>query len=119
MKTAAQKLASLDRMFRAFADPTRLRILYLLTGGERCVCDLVSAINVPQPKISRHLAYLRAAKLVSVRRQGLWMYYKLAPGRDAAHKKLLECLGCCFGEIPEFQKDCARLSVTLKKRGCC
>ena len=119
MKTEALKLSNLDRVFRAFADPTRLRILYLLTGGERCVCDLVSAIDVPQPKISRHLAYLRAAKLVEVRRQGLWMYYKLAPGRTAVHKKLLECLNCCFSDIPEVRKDCGRLSATLKKKGCC
>ena len=58
LRTAANPV---DRMFRAFSDRTRLRILHLLRGGELCVCDLVAVIDVPQPKISRHLAYLRRA----------------------------------------------------------
>ena len=51
-------------MFRAFSDRTRLRLLHLLRGGEGCVCDLVRVLGVPQPKVSRHLAYLRKAGLV-------------------------------------------------------
>ena len=70
-----------DLTFRAVADPTRLRILNMLRGGERCVCEIVDALRCPQPKASRHLAYLRHAGLVSVRKQGLWAYYKLAPAR--------------------------------------
>ena len=96
-------------MFRAFSDRTRLRLLHLLVGGELCVCDLVDVIGAPQPKVSRHLAYLRKAKLVQVRKDGLWSYYRLAPARGAFHEKLLECLSCCFRDVPELAKDAERL----------
>src|SRR6185437_2202344 len=68
---------SVDAMFRAFSDRTRLRILHMLRGGELCVCDIVAVLEVPQPKASRHLAYLRKAGLVQARKEGLWSYYKL------------------------------------------
>src|SRR3984957_10058863 len=96
---------SVDRMFRAFSDPTRLRILNLLRPGELCVCDLVRVLRVPQPKVSRHLAYLRRAGLVTGRKDGLWMYYTLAAIRNAFHGKLMECLACCFKDVPELAKD--------------
>lgn len=105
-----------DRIFRAFADPTRLRILSLLLRGELCVCDIVSTLDVPQPTASRHLAYLRRAGLVVSRRDGLWMHYKLAPARTAMHKKLIECLGCCFQDFPQLTKDAKQLSRCTK---CC
>ena len=63
-----------DRLFRAFSDRTRLRILHLLQQGELCVCDLVSILRVPQPTASRHLAYLRRAGLVRVRQEQSWKY---------------------------------------------
>lgn len=66
-------------MFRAFSDPTRLRILHLLLDGELCVGDLVKILKVPQPTASRHLAYLRRTGLVATRRNGLWNYYTLQP----------------------------------------
>jgi ArsR family transcriptional regulator len=83
-----------DAMFRAFADRTRLRILSILDGSESCVGDIVDTLQIEQPKVSRHLAYLRRAGLVVVRRAGLWSYYSLAPARDRFHQKLLECLSC-------------------------
>ncbi len=110
----ASPIVSADRVFRAFADRTRLRILHLLLRGELCVCDLVRVIGAPQPKVSRHLAYLRKAGLVSSRRQGLWMYYELAPAQSAFHKKMMECLSCCFIDVPELAKDMKQL-----KGGCC
>ena len=64
MRKAAPPAARVELMFRAFSDPTRLRILGLLRGGERCVCELVDILRCPQPKASRHLAYLRKAGLV-------------------------------------------------------
>jgi ArsR family transcriptional regulator len=97
-----------DRIFRAFADRTRLRILSLLTGGELCVCDLVRVIGGPQPKISRHLSYLRRAGLVKARKQGLWMHYSLAVAKGDFHQKLLECLSCCFKDVPELASDAKR-----------
>src|SRR4051812_8472809 len=95
MKTIAV-IDRVDLTFRAFSDRTRLRILNLLRGGELCVCDLIDVLGVPQAKVSRHLAYLRRAGLVQVRKAGLWSYYTLAPARGTFHTKLLECLSCCF-----------------------
>ena len=97
-----------DKMFRAFSDRTRLRLLNLLRGGETCVCDLVAVLRVSQPKVSRHLAYLRRVGLVVDRRDGSWMYYSLAPAKSEFHKSLLNCLACCFQSVPELKKDTAR-----------
>jgi ArsR family transcriptional regulator, arsenate/arsenite/antimonite-responsive transcriptional repressor len=99
---------SVDRIFRAFADRTRLRILNLLRPGELCVCDLVRVLGSPQPKISRHLAYLRKAGLVTARKEGLWMHYSLSPTSGRFHQKILECLSCCFVDVPELTKDAKR-----------
>ena len=101
-----------DQMFRAFSDRTRLRILHMLRGGELCVCDIVDVLRVPQPKASRHLAYLRKAGLVTARKDGLWSYYSLAPARNAFHEKMLDCLACCFGSVPELARDAKRLGRT-------
>ena len=109
----------IDRMFRAFSDRTRLRILHLLQGGERCVGDLVEILRVEQPSASRHLAYLRRAGLVRVRKARNWCYYSLAPSAAPFHQKLLECLACCFREVPEMQKDAARAEKIRKSGGCC
>lgn len=98
-----------DLIFRAFSDRTRLRILNLLRGGELCVCDLIAVLEVPQAKVSRHLAYLRRAGLVRSRKDGLWSYYVLTPASGAFHAKILECLSCCFADVPELSKDLERL----------
>ena len=109
-----------DRTFRAFSDATRLRILNLLRGGEVCVCDLVEALGVSQPKVSRHLAYLRKAGLVRARKDGLWSHYSLAPARNEFHRKLLDCLNCCFGDVPSLAEDAAKLRVSrCAPRRCC
>ncbi len=84
-----------DRLFRACSDQTRLGILRILQGGETCVCDIVSALGVPQPTASRHLAYLRGAGLVEARKQGLWSYYRLTEPRDDLHRAILACVSCC------------------------
>ena len=118
MKTSAPK-SRVDVMFRAFSDRTRLRILHLLRGGELCVCDLVEVLGVPQPKASRHLAYLRKAGLVVARKQGLWSYYSLAPSRGVFHDKLLDCLATCFREVPELGRDVARLQSAKSCGRCC
>ena len=112
-------LGSTDLMFRAFSDRTRLRILHILQGGELCVGDIVGILQVPQPRVSRHLAYLRKANLVTVRKSGLWSHYCIAPAETPFHKKLLECLAKCFGEVPEVQADSARATIIRKSGGCC
>ena len=103
-------------MFRAFSDRTRLRILNLLRGGETCVCDLVDVIGAPQPKVSRHLAYLRRAGLVVARRDGLWQHYSLSPAKTEFHQSLLGCLACCFRSVPELERDAERLG---RAGSCC
>ena len=115
----ADACGGVDLMFRAFSDRTRLRILHVLQGGELCVGDLVAILQAPQPRISRHLAYLRKAKLVLVRKSGLWSHYSLAPAKTAFHRKLLECLAKCFVEVPELQADSARAAKLRKAGGCC
>src|SRR6476660_4898992 len=79
---AAKKIAELERLFQALGDATRLRILGLLLTGEVCVCDIHETLKIPQPKASRHLAYLRRAGLVSTRREGLWVHYRLTEPPD-------------------------------------
>ena len=113
MKTL-QRTISPDQIFRAFADRTRLRILHLLLEGELCVCDLVRVLQLSQPKVSRHLAYLRKAGLVRARREGLWMHYRLAPATEPLHQGLLKCLGQCFESVPELRRD----SKALGRCGC-
>src|SRR4051812_26679452 len=98
----------ISSMFRAFSDPTRLRILMLLQAGECCVGDLVTVLELPQPSVSRHLAYLREAGLVTVRKEGQWCYYSLTPSEGAFHENLLRCLECCFNEVPDLQADAQR-----------
>jgi ArsR family transcriptional regulator, arsenate/arsenite/antimonite-responsive transcriptional repressor len=107
MKTMS--VGKVDGMFRAFSDRTRLRILHLLLPGELCVCHIVDTLELPQPKVSRHLAYLRRTRLVLARKEGYWMYYRLAPVQGAFHKKLIECLATCFEEVSELHEDAQRL----------
>ena len=108
MKTTAEP-PQITKLFRAVSDRTRLRILNLLRGGEVCVCHLVAVLDVPQPTASRHLAYLRKARLVIARKEGFWMHYSLAPAHSKSHKMLLECLAQCFEEEAVFAKDEGRL----------
>jgi ArsR family transcriptional regulator len=91
-------------MFKAFSDRTRLRILHLLLKGEMCVCDIVAVTRVPQPKASRHLAYLRQAGLIVGRRDSLWNYYRLASAESPFHRSLIKCLKECFHDVPEFSE---------------
>ncbi len=65
------------KIFRALSEETRIKIIRLLSGGEKCVCKLFKDLKLPQPKTSRHLAYLKKAGLVTARKEGLWKYYSL------------------------------------------
>jgi ArsR family transcriptional regulator len=118
MKTA-RAASRIDIMFRAFSDRTRLRILSLLQDGECCVGDIADILKVEQPTASRHLAYLRRAGLVRVRKAGLWSHYSLAPAEVPFHAKLLECLACCFQAVPQVRADQARARKLRDHGGCC
>ena len=109
----------IDRMFRALSDRTRLRLMSLLLGGERCVCELVDVLGDSQPKVSRHLGYLRRAGLVTARKEGPWAYYTLAEPRGAMHVKILECLAQCSVELPDLMRDRDRLKRCCGSSGNC
>ena len=83
-----------SELFKALSEPIRLRVIYLLMhrGPELCVCDLVTVLDLPQGTISRHLMQLRYANLVEDRREGVWMYYSLAPGASELHAGMLKLL---------------------------
>jgi ArsR family transcriptional regulator len=114
-----QCCTEIDRIFRALSDKTRLRIMALLQGGELCVCDIVSVLDVPQPTASRHLAYLRRAGLVLTRKEGQWHYYRLSPAKSSFHSKVLDCLHCCLSELPEVTQDMKRLRRSNRSARCC
>lgn len=104
-------------MFRAFADETRLRILHLLTKGELCVCDIMTVIQAPQPKISRHLGFLKRAGLVADRRDGRWRHYSLARPSSDFQKRLIGCVGGCLEEAPTLKRDAEKL-VSIRSKRC-
>ncbi|MBI4061499.1 MAG: metalloregulator ArsR/SmtB family transcription factor [Elusimicrobia bacterium] len=106
-----------DRLFRAFADRTRLRILRLLRGGEVCVCDIMAVLRVPQPKVSRHLGYLKRAGLVADRRDGAWRHYSLVSAKSAAHRRLLACVDACLDGVPAIRRDAEKLRAA-RRRSC-
>jgi ArsR family transcriptional regulator len=106
-------------LFKAFADETRLRILHLLRTSELCVADIVTILEVPQPKISQHLAVLRQARLVEGRKEGLWHFYRLASANGKLHTKMIECLDCCFAEVPVLRADSRRADKLRRSGGCC
>ena len=106
---------SLDLLFRALADPTRLRLLNLIADREICVCYLVEILKTSQPKISRHLAYLRAAGLVAARNEGKWVHYRLVEPTDAAAADILRATVRRMRERPQMRQDEARLGAAA----CC
>jgi len=112
--TGKKQAVSLDRFFRALADPTRLRLINLIAGQELCVCYLVVVIDVPQPKISRHLAYLRQAGIVAARREGKWMHYRLTTPADAHAAAILATTIDSLKKDKEMQRDLQRLGQACR-----
>lgn len=110
-----KELVALDRLFKALADPTRLRIVGLLQGGEVCVCHIHDSLKIPQPKASRHLAYLRKAGVVEAEKRGLWVYYRLAAQPPVA-QTLLDAARHCVAHLATAQRDAKRLE---HETGCC
>ena len=105
------KKANLDKelFFRALADRTRLRLLNLMRDDEVCVCFFVEILKTNQPKISRHLAYLRRAGIVGARREGQWMHYRIAEPADADAARLLKDVMTWLANDQEMQRDRERL----------
>ena len=103
------RLATTPDLFRAFADPTRLRLLNLLLERELCVCDLCEVLDEIQPKVSRHLAYLRRAGLVTVRRDGKWKHYAVMKKPAGLERTLLDCVRTCLRGLDVLKDDLKRL----------
>ncbi len=101
---------SLDLLFRALADPTRLRLLNLIADREICVCYLVEILRISQPKVSRHLAYLRRAGMVASRREGKWMHYRLRMPTDEGTSAVLREVLRRLAAIPAMRRDASRLT---------
>ncbi len=97
-------------MFRALADRTRLRVLNLIGEQELCVCYFVVILGMSQPKVSRHLAYLRNAGIVNSRRDGKWMHYRLIPPANEAGARILNDVLAWMKQDPEMQRDRSRLN---------
>lgn len=102
-------LAVMENLFLALADKTRLRLLNLMRDGEVCVCFFVEVLGESQPKISRHLAYLRNAEIVETRRDGKWMHYKIVlPENEYAALTLRNTLGWLESQ-QEMREDYRKL----------
>jgi ArsR family transcriptional regulator, arsenate/arsenite/antimonite-responsive transcriptional repressor len=104
-----EKGFDMELLFRALADRTRLRLLNLMSDGELCVCFLVDVLGTNQPKISRHLAYLRRAGIVSARRDGKWMHYRISAPADAYAARVLADTQAWLAQDKEMQRDRQRL----------
>jgi ArsR family transcriptional regulator, arsenate/arsenite/antimonite-responsive transcriptional repressor len=108
-----KELDALTTVFAALADPTRLRILSLLSEDEICVCHIHASLDVPQPTASRHLAYLRKSGLVAARRDGTWMHYRLAPIANPVIAAVVTAALHALTHTSIAVKDEKRLQVAL------
>jgi ArsR family transcriptional regulator len=107
----------LSRIFKALADPIRLRILLLLASeGELCVCDLMAVMDLPQSTVSRHLAYLKRACWLDGRRQGVWMYYRIRVESCSLCVDLLAILQQHAMDREEATADRASLAAFMKDK---
>lgn len=105
----AKKGFDKELFFRALADRTRLRLLNLMRTDEVCVCFFVEVLGTNQPKISRHLAYLRRAGIVDARREGPWMHYRIVEPPDAEGAQVLSDVMSWLGNDHEMHRDRERL----------
>jgi ArsR family transcriptional regulator len=99
----------MELLFKALADRTRLRLLNLMGGDEVCVCFFVEIIGTNQPKISRHLAYLRRAGIVAARREGKWIHYRIVQPTDPYAASVLADVQAWLADDLYMQRDRKRL----------
>jgi ArsR family transcriptional regulator len=110
----AKPTFNVERFFQALGDNTRLRLLNLMGDQEICVCYFVEILGQPQPKISRHLAYLRSAGIVAARREGKWMHYRIVMPPHIGATQVLQQTIAWLKEEKAMQADRARLT-----KACC
>ena len=110
---------TLSQLFRTLADNARLRILNLLfESGELCVCDIESTLRFTQTKVSRHMRYLKRAKLVQDRKQGRWVLYKIAMPKSGRQRIIIERIRDILQSSRQAKKDIARFRKNTEQ-GCC
>jgi ArsR family transcriptional regulator len=110
-------MKQLEKTFKALSDPNRMRIVNLLLYGESCVCRLQEILRKSQPKISRHLAYLKSSEVVKDRRMGTRIYYNLKPKIKKSQKELLKSLRKTFLASSLLKGDLLRLKQSLREDG--
>ena len=98
-------------LYAALSDRTRLRLLNMMAGGEVCVCFFVEVLDQPQPTISRHLAYLRNAGVVSDRREGKWIHYRINMPKDPVMRRALESALAAIRSEGSMQRDLKKLEA--------
>ncbi|HEY9517866.1 MAG TPA: metalloregulator ArsR/SmtB family transcription factor [Gemmatimonadales bacterium] len=103
-------------LFGGLADPVRIRLLNLLAAGELCVCDLTEILGLPQSSVSRHLAYLRRARLVETEQQGKFAHYRLAEPRSTVHRSLLACVRSSFLDTPALDRERGKAAGRVRSR---
>lgn len=109
MKGKANRAFDMEMLFKALADRTRLRLLNLMGDDEVCVCFFVEVLQTSQPKISRHLAYLRRAGVVAARREGKWMHYRITEPPDEHAARIFREVRVWLAEDRALQRDRSRL----------
>jgi ArsR family transcriptional regulator len=95
----------LENVFKALADKTRLRILALLGNNEVCVCHIHDSLGLPQPTVSRHLAYLRKSGLVAARRDGVWMHYQVSRALSPLARGIVGAAVDALRQVPATNQD--------------
>lgn len=110
MAAVKTKLDEMEGLFAALADKTRLRLLNLMREDEVCVCFFSEVLNESQPKVSRHLAYLRKAGLVEARREGKWMHYSIVEPENAVANELMRNTLEWLGEQDKMKSEYERLA---------
>src|SRR3989442_15349599 len=105
----AKKNYNIEILFKALADRTRLRLISLIGDSEVCVCFFVAILKMSQPKISRHLAYLRRAGIVAARREGKWMHYRLESPTDPHATAVIDSVRAYLNSSPQMRMDRSRL----------
>src|SRR5499426_1527923 len=108
MSRAIRKF-DLEKFFVALSDRNRLRLINLMGEDEVCVCFFVEILKMPQPRVSRHLAYLRRAGIVAARRDGKWMHYRILESRDPFAASVLADVRAWMASDPEMQRERKRL----------
>lgn len=103
------RIADMELLFKSLADKTRLRLLNLMGDDEICVCFLVEALKISQPKISRHLAYLKKAGVVSARRDGKWIHYRVIEPADPDAARILRDVRSWLAAHSDMKRDRERL----------